>query len=797
MCTDGACVCPNSATPNYCGVAGCVDTATDVNNCGTCGNGCTLAQVCQGSSCVCPPGSPQDFCPNVGCVDLQKDAKNCGTCGTVCAADKVCSQGACVCPQGKTECGGACVDPQNDSANCAMCGKGCATAQACRTGTCGCVSFGLTVCGDQCADLHTSTSHCGTCNKACRSGERCSSGSCVCDSGVVCDGECKSTTDNANCGMCGKACPTGQYCSGGGCLCQGFGLTPCGDACVSLSSDEANCGVCGRACPSGQSCTGGSCYCPSGQTYCEEANGCVNLTTNASYCGTCTNACRPTELCSSGICRCSTASNPYQIFCPSINACVDASTSTDHCGACDRRCNPTESCALGSCRCPSGLQQYCASQNACTDTYSNNQHCGACDRACPAGTRCSAGTCVCEQAGQTLCDTTCYDLMSDPRHCGTCTNSCPGNYTCSSGQCKCPDPTVGTPVRLTNNSIDEWAPVAVWDGTHVGVAYAQRTGGGSANVRFALLNPNGSLVSDQAVTTYLLDAMRSRPGLAWSGTEYAVVSDYFSQDVMFQRLDAAGATKGSPIDVGNGESFPQNPAVAWSASYAGYSVAFYASSQLHFRRVGADASVLDPVNTVSGLGVSSGRDLVLRVAPNGAWTVATGGSFDISLTTFNPDGSRTLAPQTLASSVSSSSGGPDLVHDGTNWLTTWINSGFTSVVVNRGSTANNPANVVTATNLGEAVLSMVDGTIAVAWLQRPSTSGSYALRLQRFAIPSTATSALTSIHNAVDVLPTQNTGVNDIALVSTGDALVAIWADNRWGATREIYAAPINLQSCP
>ena len=69
---------------------------------------------------------------------------------------------------------------------------------------------------------------------------------------------------------------------------------------------------------------------------------------------------------------------------------------------------------------------------------------------------------------------------------------------------------------------------------------------------------------------------------------------------------------------------------------------------------------------------------------------------------------------------------------------------------------------------------MVDGTLAVGWLQRPSSSGGFAFRLQRFAIPSTTSSAVTSIHNAIDILPTQNTGVNDIALASTGDALVAV-----------------------
>ena len=73
VCTDGMCVCPNSAEPNYCEGVGCVDTATDVNHCGTCGNGCTLAQVCQGGACVCPAGSPQDFCPDVGCVNRQTD----------------------------------------------------------------------------------------------------------------------------------------------------------------------------------------------------------------------------------------------------------------------------------------------------------------------------------------------------------------------------------------------------------------------------------------------------------------------------------------------------------------------------------------------------------------------------------------------------------------------------------------------------------------------------------------------------------------------------------------------------
>ena len=82
------------------------------------------------------------------------------------------------------------------------------------------------------------------------------------------------------------------------------------------------------------------------------------------------------------------------------------------------------------------------------------------------------------------------------------------------------------------------------------------------------------------------------------------------------------------------------------------------NSQLHFRRVGATAASLETVNTVSGLYVYGSRDLALLAAPNGTWAIATGNSYDVSLTIFNADGSRTLPSQTLTSDVPFS-GGPD------------------------------------------------------------------------------------------------------------------------------------------
>jgi hypothetical protein len=70
--------------------------------------------------------------------------------------------------------------------------------------------------------------------------------------------------------------------------------------------------------------------------------------------------------------------------------------------------------------------------------------------------------------------------------------------------------------------------------------------------------------------------------------------------------------------------------------------------------------------------------------------------------------------------------------------------------------------------------------------------------MQRFAIPTTQSSTLAPIDNAIDILSTQNTLFNNIELVATGPtSLLAVWSDNRWGTAREIYAAPIDVDSCP
>jgi len=53
-CVEGKCapicVAPETTCP---GVSGCVNTNTDVNNCGECGNSCAAGLVCRAGQCAC------------------------------------------------------------------------------------------------------------------------------------------------------------------------------------------------------------------------------------------------------------------------------------------------------------------------------------------------------------------------------------------------------------------------------------------------------------------------------------------------------------------------------------------------------------------------------------------------------------------------------------------------------------------------------------------------------------------------------------------------------------------------
>lgn len=176
----------------------CIDSSSDPEHCGGCGNACADDQVCDGGSCAsdCSPGL---LACSRQCVDASSDPVNCGRCGEVCDVDGSCVAGDCkdacndacddereVCIGGECECrpeleacAGACVDLRTDAQNCGACGKACGT-DPCGDFDCqpdGCTGFPAQ-CDDACTDLSSDPLHCGECDRQCDSDEACILGEC-------------------------------------------------------------------------------------------------------------------------------------------------------------------------------------------------------------------------------------------------------------------------------------------------------------------------------------------------------------------------------------------------------------------------------------------------------------------------------------------------------------------------------------------------------------------------------------------------------------------------------------------
>ncbi len=433
---------------------GCeVNTNTDVNNCGRCRNVCTVTNgtpVCNGGACavgLCNTGRAD--CNRVlmdGCeVNTQSDINHCGGCGNRCNlpnATAVCMAGGCrimACNTGFADCdgmpGNGCEQSlRSDNANCGACGNACTSSRFCSNGACTCPS-GQTFCSasNACQNLQTDNNNCGACGNACGGGTSCQMGMCRCPTGqTLCGGVCVNTSnDLANCGTCGTRCPSGQVCS------TVSGMTAC--RCVvpapspNLQTDNNNCGACGRVCTTGQACVAGVCQntCPSGQIVC---NGlCRDTRTDASHCGACGTACTGGRTCQAGMCACPTG----QTACS--GTCRTLASDNSHCGACGTVCMGGTSCQSGMCRCPTG-QSLCG--GVCVNLSNNTSNCGMCGTVCNTSMNqvCAAGTCTTAcPAGQTNCSGTCRTLGTDVDGCGSCTNVCGvvtyGVRTCSSGTC--------------------------------------------------------------------------------------------------------------------------------------------------------------------------------------------------------------------------------------------------------------------------------------------------------------------------------------------------------------------------
>lgn len=297
-----------------CGGA-CVKLASDVSNCGGCGQACRTPSngsvACAGGQCIigsCNAGFADcDRLVDDGCeAAIATDPLNCGQCGAACSAEQngvpICSNGTCSssCAPGYAHCSrnpadGCETDITFDVNNCGFCDLECTapanSVPACDAGRCSfrCL-LGYADCngdpGDGCeVSVQGDTSNCGHCGNVCpvrqhaqaatcaggQCGNRCSPhwGDCDRDASNGCESDL--WNDLEHCGGCGVRCQDDHgtaACSQGVCnlscdpgyrLC--FGAGPNGtDRCVDLKSDAANCGQCGRACPQGAPvCHDGAC----------------------------------------------------------------------------------------------------------------------------------------------------------------------------------------------------------------------------------------------------------------------------------------------------------------------------------------------------------------------------------------------------------------------------------------------------------------------------------------------------------------------------------------------------------
>ena len=171
-----------------------IDEAADAS----CGEG----RHCGEAACECDDTS-RTLCggmfgePSV-CVDTRSDPENCGGCGELCADDATCVEGACRCDDPSlTACEGRCVDTRVDGSACGGCGNWCTVLEE----TCvdsACVACGQL--GEACCRLRGEDP--GYCSAGVCAGEQCvacgGTGQPCCTRGAACG----ATDDTCTGGVC-------------------------------------------------------------------------------------------------------------------------------------------------------------------------------------------------------------------------------------------------------------------------------------------------------------------------------------------------------------------------------------------------------------------------------------------------------------------------------------------------------------------------------------------------------------------------------------------------------------------
>jgi hypothetical protein len=368
---------------------GCeVNVLTSPTNCGMCGTLCNTpfaTPACTNGMCTigqCNTGYLDcnnqviDGCEINGATDLT----NCGMCGNVCVVANGtpgCTNSKCVvagCNPGFQDCNGQVADGcevniTNSAANCGTCGNACITPNAmpacsntmCQIGVC---NAGFKDCDGQVPDgcevnILTDPNNCGDCNIKCQIPN--GTAACV-------NGQCQIATCNTGFMDCNNSPADG---------CE----TPTG-------ADVNNCGTCGHVCnlPNATaSCTGGICTigaCNPGYTDCnnQPADGCeVHTDGDPNNCGSCGHFCfvnQGTAGCVGGTCTIAGCNAPYADCVNGYaDGCeTDTSTSNANCGGCGINCSTTclgnvvaTACIASACHITSCSGSYTDFDGVCVD----------------------------------------------------------------------------------------------------------------------------------------------------------------------------------------------------------------------------------------------------------------------------------------------------------------------------------------------------------------------------------------------------------------------------------------------
>ncbi|WP_437489581.1 MXAN_6577-like cysteine-rich protein [Sorangium sp. So ce1014] len=143
---DGVCVALRSDRANCgaCGVAcpageACIDGACEEGGKGGGGGGGGGTDGVGGDPLACGDDRHVKRCDGA-CVDTRTDPNHCGKCGEPCEPGRACAGALCqrTCLEGLTDCAGACVDLTAAPQHCGRCDRACDPGRPCEDGRCGC-----------------------------------------------------------------------------------------------------------------------------------------------------------------------------------------------------------------------------------------------------------------------------------------------------------------------------------------------------------------------------------------------------------------------------------------------------------------------------------------------------------------------------------------------------------------------------------------------------------------------------------------------------------------------------------